>query len=166
MADKVHSTGKGRVASPKETESTGKAKSQDRPAIAQGTHRPRSNAFNYYEDHFLSVHRTTEEAVDAHVSSMAQAFGGFDLTFGGRRSTSPGGESDFRGGSIIVQSANTTVRNVQTSTGSSPITPLNVENRLLKPTQYFESLEKLESEVQSSPLLGMLHVSSPAQIHI
>lgn len=166
MSDKAHSTGKGRFASPEESESTGKAESQDRAAIAQDLHRSRTDPFLYHEEAFHSVHRTSEEAVDAHVSSMAQALGEFDLAFGGRRSTSPGGESDFRGGGIIVYSANTTVPKVQTSTGSSPITPLNVKNRLLKPTGYFESLEKLESEVQSISLLNMLNVSFPAQIHI
>jgi hypothetical protein len=165
MAEQVHSTGTGRFASPEETESTGQGESRDSAATAGTLRRSRIDNFIHHEAPFPSVHRTTEEAVHAHTSSMAKTIQDFDLMLGGRRSTSPGGKSNFRGGSI-VQSANTTVQNVQSTTRSSPITPLNVENRLLKPTEYFESLEKLESEVQSRSLLNMLNVSFPVQIHI
>jgi hypothetical protein len=168
MADKAHSTGTGRFASPQETESTGQAESQDSAAIAQDLLRSRTDAFLYHEERFHSVHRTTEEAVDAHTSSMAQVLWEFDLAFESgsstRRSTQNRSTSEVESGvrrERVVESTNTAGQNVQVATQFSPVTLLNVENRLLKPTQYFESLEKLESEVQSSSLLGMLNVSFP-----
>jgi uncharacterized protein YchJ len=150
MADHVHSTGKGRFASPEETESTGKAESQDSAAIAQDLRRSRTDAFIHHDEPFLSVHRTPNEAVAASKSSMAKTIQDFDLAFESgssiRRSTqnrtTPEVKSSL-GRENVVESINTAVQNVQTATQSSPVTPLNVENRLLKPTQYFESLEKL-----------------------
>jgi hypothetical protein len=182
MPGQAQSTGRRRFASDEETESTGQAESQDSAAIAQDLRNSRTEAFVYHEEPFLSVRRTLEEVVAASKSSMAKALHDFDLTFESgsstRRSTQnrsrPGSESSFRE-ERVVESTNTAVQNVQIATQFFPITPLNVENRLLKPTEYFESLEELEREVQSSSLLNMLNVSSlldmlnvsfPVKIHM
>jgi hypothetical protein len=151
MADKVlwSSTGSvGSVASPEETfESTGKLGEQDSAAIAQqDLQKSRILAYIHHEDPYLSAPRDSEAAAEAASrSSMARTLQNFELLFAQTSSTR---------------------RSTQTATQLSPITPLNDKNRLLKPRQYFESLEELESEVQSNSLLDMLNVSFPVQIHM
>jgi hypothetical protein len=173
MADKVLGStagSVGSVASPEETfESTGKLGEQDSAAIAQQElQKSRILAYIRHEDPFLSVPRDSRAAGEAASRrSMARTLQNFELLFDpGSRNRSPFEieSSSFRGN--IVEATNTAVQNVQTGTQFSPITPLNVENRLLKPTEYFESLEELEREVQSSSLLDMLNVSFPVKIHM
>jgi glycerophosphoryl diester phosphodiesterase len=172
MADKVvwrRAGSEGSFASPEETfESTGKAAEQNSAAIAeQDLQSSRINDYILHQDPYIIARRGSEATkVAASLSSMAKTLEDFEIAFARgsstRRSTrnrsTPEGESSSHGGNI-VGTTNTTFENVQTATRSFPITPLNIDNRLLKPTAYFKSLEELESEVQSSSLLGMLKVS-------
>lgn len=152
-------------------ESTGKTGEQDSAAIAQQD--LRNYQFKDDIDHKINLMEISAPwdsgtpAEAASRSSMAETLQnlGFVSNRDSRNQRPPGVRSSPRRRNT-VEATNTAVENIQTTTQSSPGTLLNVDNRLLKPREYFESLEKLESEVTSHSLLDMLNVSLPVQIHV
>ena len=150
-------------------ESSGKTGEQDSAFIAeQDLRNSRISDYLYHEDPYLPVPRDSEATAEAASrSSMAETAQnlGFVSNRDSRNQNPPEVESSSRRGDT-VEATNAAVENIQTTTQSSPGTLLDVDNRLLKPKEYFESLEKLESEVTSRSLLDMLNVSFPVKIHM
>ncbi len=129
-------------------ESAGETERQDSATIAQQElQKSRISKYIRHQDPYISAPRYSEAVAEA-ASRISMADTLCDLGFlsnrDARNQSPPEVESSSHKGNI-VEATNTAVEKIQTITQSSPGTLLDVDNRLLKPREYFENLEKVES---------------------